>query len=341
MTTKIIAKGEIRAQTLKVLSGYCFRERKSQHPNVCILSPWISDVELEIDREVYALDDLWFGLDYGIVSINLAYALLLLKLDFGAEIKIVTLPPNEENYRDGAFFHQQLLEFLDEIGCSIYLNTSLHSKLILSNDSALLGSFNLSKSALYDREEVGVSIDDIDNLKTLDSYAGSIVSSSEPYGYTAKISRMPLSFMEAPFHSQITRGMLYERAVQTYYGRHEIDDTDYAEFLREGIGLEDIYSKYIISEIASDLDRFYMKALFAYIQPSTRYFPNKDSDNKKLERLRVLFDYEGKLDMEEISKFVREKFARKCLPRIKLRIRTMPKMNGEVTPEWVADDLSK
>lgn len=336
MTTKIIAKEEIRAQILKVLSGYCFRERKTQYPTVCILSPWISDVELEIDLDVYALDDIWFGLDYGIKSINLAYALLLLRLDFGAKIEIVTLPPNEQNYGNGAFYHQQLLEFLDEIGCSVYLNTSLHSKLILSNDSALLGSFNLSKSALYNREEVGVSIDDISNLKILDDYVRDIIFSSEPYGYTAKTSHKLHFNREESFPSRITRGILYERLVEAYYGRSQINETEYGEFLREGIGLEGIYSKYIIYEIASELDRFYIKALLAYIQPSTRYFPNQDSDDKKLERLRVLFDYEGGFDVEEITKFVKAKFVRKYLPKIKLKMERMPKVKGEVTPKWAA-----
>jgi hypothetical protein len=57
MTTKIIQDKEIRAHVLKVLSGYCFRERHTENPSVRILSPWISDVQLELDSGVLELDN--------------------------------------------------------------------------------------------------------------------------------------------------------------------------------------------------------------------------------------------------------------------------------------------
>lgn len=273
------------------------------------MSPWISDVELQIDDAVRALDDLWFGLDYGIASINLPYALLLLRLDFGATIEIVTLPPNEENYGDSAYFHQQLLEFLDEIGCNVYLNKSLHSKLILSNDSALIGSFNLSKSALYDREEIGISLDDIGNLAILDDYARKIIQSSVPYGYAAN-AHMETKLLDEPLPSKTTRGILYQNIVWIYHDHSGLDSYDYGNFLRDGVGIEGIYSKYIVARLASDLEDFYVKALLAYLQPPTAMSLNEDNVEKKLGRLNSILGYTGKFDLEEITNFIKARFAR-------------------------------
>lgn len=336
MTTKIIAQDEIRAEILKVLSGYCFRERHAHNPKICILSPWISDVELQLDKAIFALDDMWFGLDYGIASINLSYALLLLKLDFGAAIEIVTLPPNEENYGKSAYFHKQLLEFLDEIGCNIYLNKNVHSKLILSNDSALIGSFNLSKSALYDREEIGISLDDISNLAILDDYARRIVHESDPYGYTVN-ANMETKLLENPLPSKITRGVLYEELVWIYYDRSSLDSTDYGEFLREGVGIEGIYSKYIVSTIASNLEGFYVNALLAYLQSPAAMSLNEDSIEKKLAKLNSIFGYTGKFDLEEITNFIEARLGRQHFPRIALKMKRMPKVDGEVTPDGVSN----
>ena len=72
MTTKILMKEQIKSEVLKVLSGYCFDIRKPDSPKITLLSPWISNVELQLDTEVYELDEMWFGHDYGITSISLA-----------------------------------------------------------------------------------------------------------------------------------------------------------------------------------------------------------------------------------------------------------------------------
>ena len=335
MTTKIISNEEISARILRVLSGYCFRERKLHNPRICILSPWISDVQLELDKGTFDLDDLWFGLDYGIASINLSFALLLLRLDFGAQIEIVTLPPTSKNYPNGAYYVQGLLTFLDEIGCHIYLNSKLHSKLILSNDSALLGSFNLSNAALYDREEIGVSIDDIGNLKNLENYFENVVRSSETFGISPKVNFMPLGFNQV--NDRLTRGTLFQMIVQFYYNRLQVDSYDYGNFIRDMVGVKGIYSKYIIQEIASDLEGFYTKTLLAYIDPPPNWSLNMDSDDRKLHNFRKLIGYEGKFNVQEIIKFVKEKYSRPSITKIKLKLRTMPRTKGEVTPKWVLD----
>jgi phosphatidylserine/phosphatidylglycerophosphate/cardiolipin synthase-like enzyme len=328
MTTKIISREDIRAHILKVLSGYCFRQRQSQNPKICILSPWISDVQLEINPEVFASDDLWFGLDYGIASINFAYALLLLRLQFGAKIEVVTLPPNEKNYGESAFFHQQLLQFLDEIGCDIYLNSDLHSKLILSNDSALLGSFNLSQAALYNREEIGVVLDDIGNLATLDDYVKTVISSSVPYGYSPNAHKIRLFPDEKP-PLKITRGILYEQIIFSYYGYEALEPYTYNEFLQDMVGVDGIYSKYVVANLAVDLERFYIRSLLTYLQPPKPISLNEDSNEKKLCELRSRFDYQGKFNLEEITTFLKSKLVRDHFPKIELRMKAMPKVEGE------------
>jgi hypothetical protein len=334
MTIKIIAKEEIRAQLLKVFSGYCFRERNARFPTICILSPWISDVQLELNEDVFALDDLWFGLDYGIASINLSYALLLLRLDFGAVIEIVTLPPTEDNYGNSAHYHKVLLDFLDEIGCQVYLNTSLHSKLVLSNDSALLGSFNLSKNALYNREEVGVNIDDLEKLKILENYARNVVSSSEPYGFTKKNGG--LYGFDKFSANKVTRGMLYDTIVKLYYGSIAIDSGDYASFIRDIMQIEGNYAKYVIQQIASDLEGLYSSALKTYLEPYDAQRPRSLCDKTNQEKLKAL-NYQGEFDLTAINEFVKTKYARKLIPEIWLKMQRMPKFEGEFTPKWVSD----
>ena len=318
MTVKILLKDQIRAQVLKILSGYCFWERFPSEPNIYILSPWISNVQLEIDREVLELDELWFGLDYGIRSINLPYALLLLKLDFGANIYIVTLPPNRRNYSDGVPWVRNLLDFLDEVGCEVLINPNIHSKLLFSNDLALLGSFNLSKSALYDREEIGVSIDDIGNLKVLEQYAKSIVRSSTPYGYTVRAYR---ELGRLPINAKVTRGWFYEEVVKERFGlsfpkrgRGRGAPGLFDEFLIDDIinTKEIYYLDDVVKEVASDLEAFYVKAIITYMRFS--------SEKEILAWLRGRFDYQGKYEIGGVLDFLKSKLAREHIPKLPIRV---------------------
>jgi len=184
MTVKILLGDKIRNELLKVLSGISFWERHKESPRLYVFSPWISNVEIEFGdlRPVNNREKRIFVDYFGIKSINLPYALLLRKLHQGVEVNIIALPPTEKYYFTSQYASKVkvLYDFLDEIGCNVFVNPNLHTKLILANDLALLGSFNLSKSALYDREEIGVSIDDFDNLRMLDNYALKTMYSSQP-----------------------------------------------------------------------------------------------------------------------------------------------------------------
>lgn len=181
LTSQVFFPGEVRPQILRFLSGHCFEEKTAQWPAIAILSPFIGDILFEIDEQVYEMDELFYGLDYGIKSINLPYALLLLKL-YGTDVTLITLPPTEANYGKKAPFRRHLLDFLDEIGCNIYVNPNLNSKLILANDLALIDPVDLSKPDLCNPEEIGVIMDDGANLRMLMQYVRGVISESPPHG---------------------------------------------------------------------------------------------------------------------------------------------------------------
>lgn len=340
-------KDQIRSWVLNVLSGRCFSERRPSYPKIFILSPWIGDVQLEIDKEVRELDKYWFGTVYRIGCINLPYALLTLKLDFGADIDIVTLPPTEKHYHEKTSSARILLDFLDEIGCNVYVNPDLRSKLILSNDMALLGSFNLLFSALWSREEVGVCIDDVENLKILERYANEVIASSEPYGYTVQArgqestlkNKTPKEMFTIidkrgyvredeeksiterflkPIDS-VTRGWLFEKII------HEQSDLvtacggfTYAchEFLYWHLRPSSVLSYDMIKLASSNLEAFYINILLAFL---------KSQPKERLGFLEHLFNYQGKNEVGEILDFLTTKFARTHVPKISHIIISLPK----------------
>ena len=321
MTTKLFFKDQIRSEVLKVLSGYCFRERQEHFPQICILSPWISDVQLEIGKDTYDLDTFYFGWDYGIFSINLPYALLALKLDYGANIDIVTLPPTEKHYDNRASSIKTLLDFLDEIGCNVFVNPDLHTKLIHSNDLALLGSFNLSFSALWGREEIGASFDDMENLKVLEKYARKVVASSKPYGYTVQAREQDLARTEElsryfdkhrrldlepkPFNS-VTRGWLYEDVLGVTRDSHEFIYSFFGPILVDEV----------IKLATFDMEEFYLKLVLAYVI--------NEPKSKVLYYLKNRFGYQGKYEINEILNFLETKLAREHIPKIKPSIEFFP-----------------
>jgi hypothetical protein len=315
MTAKIIPNDRIRAEVLQILSGY--RQRLYELPKIYVLSPWISDVQLTIDADVLGLDESWFGLDYGIFSINLAYAMLLVKLVFGAEINIVTNDPlKDEKYRDREYSLRafNLIDFLDEVSCRVFLARKLHSTLILTNDLALSGSFDLSESEVYNENENGVLINDLDNIKTLEEYAIDTINSSTVYGYTARAVHPGSSII-----AKATRGWLYEMIAENYFpkARFSKRDSSYT-FLTEHIGTKSVYFDGMVKEIASDLETFYVNAILQALM---------DGENRSIERnfafLQTL-GYKGKMEFEEVMNFLRTKLAREHVPKIPLRMLSTP-----------------
>jgi len=305
-----------RAQILRFLSGHCFEEKTPQWPVIFILSPLIGDVTLEIDEEIYKMDKCFYGLDYGIKSINLPYALLLLKL-YGTDVNLITLAPTEANYGEKARFHRRLLDFLDEIGCNIHVNPCLQSKLILSNDLALIGSFDLSKPALYDTEELGI-IDDTPNLRMLKGYAHKAMSTGTPYGFTVRARKLLLS---QDFVTEITRGWLFEELVKQcfndvpHYDGAEPDSGLFKEFVLESLNREAIYDNEIIGKVAADLTGFYVKAILRYLNPQ-----QQKNIESRLHYLKDTFDYRGEYKIGEILNFLSSKLARGRVPEIPSRI---------------------
>lgn len=351
MTIQILSGDEIRSHVLKILSGECLYERRPQHPQLFILSPWISDVDIEfsdfyVSRESENPENSFLFLDYNIKSINLAYALLLLKLHGGAEVIIVTLPPNEPNYSSDYLPRvMTLLDFLDEIGCNVFVNSKLHSKLFLANDLALLGSFNLTSSALYNKEEIGISVNDLDNLNKLEIYCRDVIYSSQPFGYSSLlhygspedrkyespdyVEGMTLSeyngLLERWSESEdahilherqlsrrnrITRGWLLDKMIkETYHVEHGRER--YGEFFNVTGG----YDKFIKS-YARDLNLFYLMNLRKLISSVENHSTGKVW-------VKQLFDYDRDESTDSIMEFVHTKFARKTIPNVKLRVKSL------------------
>ena len=314
MTTKTIPNDRIRAEMLQILSGY--RQRLCEFPKIYVLSPWISDVQLTIDADVLGLDESWFGLDYGIFSINLAYAMLLVKLVFGAEINIVTNDPLKDGKYGGEYsqiaFH--LIDFLDEVGCRVFLTRNLHSTLILTNDLALSGSFDLSKSEVYDENENGILINDLDDIKTLEKHAIDAIYSGIPYGYTACVVHPGSSII-----AKATRGWLYEMIAEHYFPKAHFSKRDCSyTFLTEHIGTKSVYFDGMVKEIASDLETFYVNAILQALM---------DGEDRSIERnFRFLqtLGYKGRMEIEEVMNFLGTKLAREHVPKIPLRMLSTP-----------------
>lgn len=323
MTTKTIPNDRIRAEMFQIFSGY--RQRLCEFPKIYVLSPWIGDVQLTIDVDVLGLDESWFGLDCGIFSINLAYAMLLVKLVFGAEINIVTNDPlKDEKYR-GREYSQiafNLIDFLDEVGCRVFFARDLHSTLVLTNDLGLSGSFDLSKSEVYDENENGILINDLDDIKTLEKHAIDAIYSGIPYGYTARAVHAGSSII-----AKATRGWLYEMIAEHYFPKAHFSKRDSSyTFLTEHIGTKSVYFDGMVREIASDLETFYVNAILQALM---------DGKNRSIERnfgfLQTL-GYRGKMEIEEVMNFLRTKLAREHVPKIPLRVLSTPEYYKKLNP---------
>jgi len=316
MTTKIIPNDRIRAEMLQILSGY--RQRLYEFPKIYVLSPRISDIQLTIDADVLGLDESWFGLDCGIFSINLAYAMLLVKLVFGAEINIVTNDPQKGEKHASEEYVQRaidLIDFLDEVGGRVFLARNLHSTFILTNDLALSGSFDLSKSEVYDESEGCTLTNDLNNIKTLEKHALAAINSSTPYGYTARAVH-PVSSIIA----KVTRGWLYEMIAEHYFPKANFSKRDSSyTFLTEHIGTKSVYFDGMIREITSDLEAFYVNAILQALM---------DGEEQSIERnfrfLKTL-GYKGRMEIEEVINFLKTKLAREHVPKIPLRMLSTPK----------------
>jgi len=358
VTVRLLFGDEIRSHVLNILAGDCFIVCYPHHPELYILSPWISNVDIEFS-DLYILKEkekllksedanVFLFSDYNIKSINLPYALLLLKLHSGVEINIVTLPPSEPHYSSAYLPRvRTLLDFLDEIGCNIFVNSKLHSKLLLANDLALLGSFNLSSLALYDREEIGVSINDLDNLSKLKHYCWKVTAESERYGYSSLLTygnpedrkyeppdyvdgitledynkllnqwhrsedARILKQMHLSRRNRITRGWLLDQMINEVYMPEEQDKRiRYGEFFFVTSGYDRAIKSY-----AHDLNLFYLMNIRKIISSTEGCAKGKDW-------IKHFFDFRGEETTDSILEFLNSKFARRTIPDVKLRLKPL------------------
>lgn len=330
MTTRVLFGDDIRSMVLRIFSGEYLYETYPSYPRLFILCPWISDVDLQfselfLSEEERRLKEPGYSyafVDYNIKSINLPYALLLLKLHSGADINIVTLPPKEPHY-DSDYMARivTLLDFLDEIGCNIFVNDKIHSKIMFADKIALIGSFNLTSSALYYREEIGVSVDDEDNLLRLERYCCDVIQESGLYGYSSLL-KWGDTLGKTINRDQITRGYFLDYMIRNAFPVEE-GSVKYGEFFNVGGGYDDYIKLY-----AQDLENFYFSSLDKlilgkYDEIWVSLDGRKLSTDLGTKCVQSFFGIDNSYSSEELLIFTCEKFARRKIPDIKLRVKSL------------------
>jgi hypothetical protein len=207
---------------------------------------------------------------------------------------------------------------LDEIGCNIYVNPNLNSKLILANDLALIGPVDLSKPDLCNPEEIGVTMDDGANLRMLMQYVHGVISHSTPHGFTARARRL---LHTRDFVSKTTRGWLFEGLVEQcftdpeYLDYLEPDSGLFKEFVLDALSREVVYDYEIIGKVAADLSGFYSRAMLKYLKPQ-----QQKGVESRLHYLKDTFGYQGEYRVDKILGLLNSKLARVRLPEIPSRI---------------------
>lgn len=309
MTTKVLLADEIGNKIHDIFAGEYFLWKKS---HLYILSPWISNVEIkgEIPKMGYYAP----SIGYSFELIDLAHAILLAKLLFEVEVNLITKPiwRNEKEYSNSFRVQvKRLLDFLDETGCNVFVNDLLHSKMLLTRKIAIVGSVNLTKTGLYDSEEIAVSIDDLENLDILERYAKDVINESEPYGYsaTSRINRTEkfgsvylknnkeIKLDEEKTIGKVTRGKLYE-----------------------GLGgrKEDILHIKEIGNLLSNIEFFYLKECITKLM---REKPYKSED--------------------EAMVFIEKVLARTQFPKIEFKFKLSDIDEDEYRKRWEFKHLKK
>jgi len=293
VTTKVLLGDEIGSRIHDIFAGEHFLLTSRFSPRLYILSPWISNVEIK--GKIPKMGPMAPQICYDFETMDLAHAILLAKLLFEIKVILVTKPPNEETYSNPVYV-ESLLDFLDEIGCSVFVNDVLHSKMLLTQQIAIVGSMNLTKSALYNREEIGVSIDDLENLSILEAYANDIMKESKPYGYTATRDWK---------RERVTRGMLCEVLAESgeilYLRREEYRDLE-------------------IESILSNIERFYLRSIIKLMM-----------EGKK----PPLRSYNGPYkSQDEAMTFLKGVLARKQFPKIDFKYSSVNFDFEEFLKQW-------
>lgn len=291
MTTKVILADEIGSRIHDILAGEHFLLPDA---HLHILSPWISNVEIK--GKIPKMGPISPQICYTFESLDLAHAILLARLLFDAEVKIVTKTPTKETYSNPIYV-KNLLDFLDEIGCSIFTNDTLHSKMLLTGGIAIIGSLNLTKSALYDREEIAVSIDDLENLDILYDYADDVVKESEPYGFTAYGYK----------RDKATRGWLYTR----------LGGTAHTVFIGHDLSFENILL---------NIETFYLESIIKLSMKKSLPYHLRQG---------ALQAYKGPyMSEDEVVIFLKSVLAREQFPQIDFKYKNVDFNFGEFMKQW-------
>ena len=293
MTTKVILANEIGNRIHDVFAGEYFL--LGREPCLHVLSPWISNVEIK--GKIPKMGPMSPQICYTFESIDLAHAILLARLLFDIEVNLVTKTPNQQTYSNPVYV-KSLLDFLDEIGCKVFLNDNLHSKLLYTGNMAIVGSLNLTKSALYEREEIAVSIDDLENLSILADYAKDVMEESEAYGYTAYDGKI----------KKVTRGWLY----------HELGGRSFTEFQKYDLSIEDTLL---------NVETFYLESI-------SKLCMQKSLPPLYLRR-QALQAYKGPYTSEDtVITFLKGVLGRKEFPKVDFRYKNINFDSEEFLKQW-------
>lgn len=293
MTTKVILADEIGSRIHDIFAGEHFLLGYEAEPLLYVLSPWISNVEIK--GKIPKMGEMSPQIGYTFESMDLAHSILLAKLMLNLEVNLITKSPNKETYSNPAHV-VSLLDFLDEIGCNVFVNDNLHSKMLLTRKIAIVGSVNLTRSGLYNQEEIAVSLDDFENLSTLKDYARDVEKESIPYGYTAYHGKI----------EKVTRGWLY----------HELRRIGRIS-RRPYLNLEDLLRNIETVYLENIIELTMETSLPPYLRP------------------QALQDYNGPYASEDQAIiFVKKVLARKEFPRIDFTYKNVKFDFEEFVKQW-------
>jgi phosphatidylserine/phosphatidylglycerophosphate/cardiolipin synthase-like enzyme len=131
----------------------CIRASEGKESFAYVISPFLSDYEISPSWSMFASNVI------NISDVDSFLDLLGLLKHSGVDINVVTRSPRDlaKTTIDRRFIEKQarLITMLDELGCEIRTNPSLHAKATVTSKGVLSGSFNLTKSGRMFNLETG------------------------------------------------------------------------------------------------------------------------------------------------------------------------------------------
>jgi len=235
VTTKVLLGDEIGSRIHDIFAGEHFLLTSRFSPRLYILSPWISNVEIK--GKIPKMGPMAPQICYDFETMDLAHAILLAKLLFEIKVILVTKPPNEETYSNPVYV-ESLLDFLDEIGCSVFVNDVLHSKMLLTQQ------IEVTRGMLFEVLAESGEILYLRREEYRDLEIESILSNIERFYLRSIIKLMmegkkpPLRSYNGPYKSQdeamtFLKGVLARKQFPKIDFKYSSVNFDFEEFLKQ------------------------------------------------------------------------------------------------------------